>query len=115
MAKATKKLPAMIHPGDGLQIEVGWQSDGGVYVLESLSKSLIRRIYPEAVINPVIVVGFDDSEDIDRFQRPHWEQVARMLTGLTPEQIRHLGGVRLYDHDAKKIIWRWNPPTSNSE
>jgi hypothetical protein len=111
MAKATtrtakKKDP---KPDRGIVIEVGWQQDGGVYMLSWRSKDLIREKYPDAVINPGTLLGYDKTEDYNRFHRPHWPALAQIMTGLTPEQISALGGVSIYDPLKEKVIWRWDP------
>ena len=61
------------------------------------AKDLIREKYPEAVINPGILLGYDKTEDYNRFHRPYWETLAQIMTGLTPEQIAASGGVTIYD------------------
>ncbi|HKI37594.1 MAG TPA: hypothetical protein VKA46_37405 [Gemmataceae bacterium] len=103
---AKKKGP---EPDQGLVIEVGWQYDGGVYMLSWRSKELIREKYPDAVINPGILLGYDKTEDYNRFHRPYWETLAQIITGLTPEQIAALGGISIYDPRNEKVIWRWDP------
>src|SRR5690242_12995194 len=108
MAKPAKK-PAKKkdpEPDRGIIIDVGWQNDGGVYMLNWRGEDLIREKYPDAVINPGILLGYDETEDYNRFHRPHWESLAQIITGLTPEQIAALGGVTIYDPVAKKVIWR---------
>lgn len=97
------------EPDEGIVIEVGWQYDGGVYMLDPRSEDLIQEKYPEAVINPGILFGYDDTKDVNRFHRPYWETLAQIITGLTPEQIAALGGVTIYDMDNGKVIWRWKP------
>jgi hypothetical protein len=111
MGKSEKKTAktAEPKPARGLVIEVGWQHDGGVYILDGRSERLIHETYPEAVINPGILLGYDKSEDYNRFHRPYWEGLAQILTGLTPDQIAALGGVCIYHPVEKHVIWRWDP------
>src|SRR5258707_162871 len=90
---------------DRLEIGVGWQREGGVYGLHPLSEDRIREKFPDAVILPMMMLGYDDTADIDRFQRPHWPQMVRMLTGLTDEQLAQLGPVQIYDPHARAVIW----------
>lgn len=97
------------HRKGPLVIAVGWQHDGGVYMLQPWDEARIREAFPDAVINPGMLVGYDKSEDFERFHRPYWQQIALMLTGLTPEQIAHFGGVRLWDAAAHKVLWEWHP------
>jgi hypothetical protein len=107
---ATKKAKQKASkPDHGIIIDVGWQQDGGVYRPDVLSEDLIRVKYPEAVVNPGILFGYDETEDFNRFHRPYWETLAQIITGLTPEQIAALGGVTFWDTDNEKVIWRWKP------
>ena len=92
-----------------LEIAVGWQQDGGVYELQPWDEDRIREAFPDAVIIPGMLVGYDETEDFERFHRRYWQQIALMLTGLTPEQIARLGGIRIWDPTAKKVLWEWHP------
>jgi hypothetical protein len=105
--KAKKKREP--EPETGIVIEVGWQYDGGVYGLDPLSEDRIREKYPDALINPGILFGYDETEDYNRFHRPYWETLAQIITGLTPEEMATLGEVTIYDMDNGKVIWRWKP------
>lgn len=102
-----------VGPADSrepLRIVVGWQGDGGVYRLDLASERRIREAYPDAlVISDGMLLGYDKKRDYNRYHRPYWEQIARMLTGLNDEQIANLGGVKMYDTIARKEIWSWMP------
>ena len=92
-----------------LEIAVGWQGSGGVYQLQPWDEDRVREAFPEAVLIPTMLVGYDQTRDYERFHRPYWEQIARMLTGLTPEQIAHFGGIRFWDAETEKVLWEWHP------
>jgi len=110
MVKAAKKNWAPKNePDRGIVIVVGWENNGGFYKLNPISEDLIREHYPDALINPGILLGYDKTEDYNRFHRPFWETLAQMISGLTAEQIAALGGVAIYDPDNEKVIWRWVP------
>jgi hypothetical protein len=104
MADRMKKLAE-----DALLIVVGLQHDGGVYQLDPLSERRIEEAFPGANVLPVVVLGYRTEADFERTHRPHWEQVAKVLTGLTPEQIARLGGVRVYDPERNRVVWEWRP------
>src|SRR5262249_39752777 len=115
MVKAHQKKARRRHdPYKGLIINVGWQGDGGVYQLDLDSEERIRGTFPEANIIKDMLVGYDEKGDFERFHRPHWQQFALMLTGLMPEQIGQLGGIRIYDPVAEKVLWEWDPAKPNS-
>jgi hypothetical protein len=104
MAKATRK-----NRTGPLEIAVGWQGNGGVYMLQPWDKDRVREAFPEAVVIPTMFIGYDEAEGYERFHRPYWQQIALMLTGLTPERIARLGGIRIWDPEAQKVLWEWHP------
>jgi len=117
MTKATKQQRKPLWPkAPGLQILVGWQYNGGVYGLDPWSEDKIQEAFPEArMIEDGMLLGYNETRDYERFHKPHFEQIAQMLTGLSPEQIGRLGGIRIYDTEAKKVLWTWRPPAANGE
>jgi hypothetical protein len=106
MAKA--KAPRKLHTGP-LEIAVGWQGNGGAYQLQPWDQRRVREAFPEAIMIPAIFIHFDESVGYEPFHRPYWPEFARMLTGLTPEQLAHFGGVRLWDSSRHKVLWEWHP------
>jgi hypothetical protein len=55
------------------------------------------------MLSSVIHVSYDAQPDMEHFHGPIWGQVALILTGLTDEQLRRLGGVRFVDvHDGQE-------------
>jgi hypothetical protein len=112
--KQKKRLEPPPKP-DAVEIVVGWQGDQGVYQVEPLSEDLIRETYPEAHVLPTLVLGSDSEDKILDRHRPLWPQVATMLTGLTPAQLRQLGGVRLVDSWPYKILWEWKPEAASNQ
>jgi hypothetical protein len=113
MVKAAKKRKSpFVYPWEtepGLWVRVVWQSGGGTYSLPPTTELKIREAFPDALMNRHIFIGFDETKDYNRYQRPIWDTLVQLLTGLTPQQIAQLGGVSLYDMEAKKVIWRWDP------
>jgi hypothetical protein len=117
-SKKRKKQPDdwedPIKVDEAIYIGVSWQGDGGVYGVDPLSEDRIRAAYPEAlVIEDGLLLGYDKKRDYNRYHRPYWEQIAKMLTGLNEEQIASLGGVRFYDTAADQVIWAWKPQAVN--
>jgi hypothetical protein len=103
-----------------VEIKVGRQSDGFVYGLHPNSRRLIERAFPQAHLLRSVFVGTKPHEDFDTSQWQVIDQVARILTGLTPEQLEQLGGIRLYDPARDEVLrpgtrlacWRaWRRPT----
>jgi len=99
----------------GLQISVGWQYNGGVYRLDPWHTREIRAAFPEArVIEDGLLLGYNETRDYELYHKPFYEQIAQMVTGLTPEQIGQMGGVRFYYPEADEIIWEWHPQKPNA-
>ena len=84
-----------------IQIYFTQKHDGCVYALDPLSRQRIEKEFPHARISSRIFVGFDKEGAFEEVQGPIWNQVARMLTGLTEPQIEALGGIELVDPDTE--------------
>jgi hypothetical protein len=87
-----------------VDVHVGLRSDGCAYGLTPYSRRLVHQSFPKA--RPVQIVSIRSQMHPD-FQAAHghlWDQVARLLTGLTDEQLKELGGYRLYDPDRKEFV-----------
>jgi hypothetical protein len=98
--------------GGPLVIYVGRQATGCAYELGPLSRKRIKEIFPQTPSAPKVFVGYETKQDFERIHGPLWEHVAIILTGLTPDQIDRLGGIRLYDPITET---KWNPVTVNSQ
>jgi hypothetical protein len=85
-----------------------WQGNGCGYALEDLSERLIHRRFPGAKLVPRLFIEeearADNQPDIEMVQERLWDQVAQLLTGLTWEQIDELGGYRLYNRKADRVL-----------
>lgn len=80
-----------------LEIHVGLQRDGCAYELRPRSRDLVRSRFPHARPARSLFVGYDSQADFEAVHGPMWDQVALMLTGLTAEQLRGLGGYVVRD------------------
>lgn len=96
-----------------LVINMNRDYDGCIYALPPKSQLRIQQAYPEAQSLPMVFLGYKDRSDFERLHAPLWNQMASMLTGLTPEQLSLLGGVCLYDYPGKSVIREWDPANSS--
>jgi hypothetical protein len=85
------------HSADGngrggpVEILVGRRSDGRTYGLHPNSLALIRQRVPEAHARSAVFIGGNGQRG------PLYDQVGNLLTGLTPSQVKELGGYRIVD------------------
>ncbi len=87
-----------------LQIDIGRQSDGCVYMLHPLTRRALEQRFPGVHRIPDVFVGYDTKADFEAMHGPLWKQIATILTGLTWEQIEEMGGVTLYDPRASELL-----------
>jgi|HubBroStandDraft_2_1064218.scaffolds.fasta_scaffold159789_1 hypothetical protein len=80
-----------------LQIDIGRQSDGCVYMLHPRAARALQERFPGVHRVPSVFIGYDARADFETMHGPLWKQIATILTGLTWEQIEGMGGVTLYD------------------
>ncbi|HRI64734.1 MAG TPA: hypothetical protein PK156_10845 [Polyangium sp.] len=85
-------------------INIGKQGDGCVYELHPLSRRDLKAKYPDVRPAPSVFIGYNTRDEFESLHGPMWSQVAQMLTGLGPSQIRKLGGAQIYDPVAEREI-----------
>jgi hypothetical protein len=88
-------------------IHVGVYSTGAAYELTPLSRRRVEKSFPEAEGVPLVFLGFKQPGDFERHHRPLWLQVGALLTGLSPEQIGRLDGLRIYRPRTRTVVWEW--------
>jgi hypothetical protein len=92
-----------------LLMGVALETAGATFSLDPLSLDRIREQYPEARGLPLVCFGYDNKQEFETRHASLWELAATLLTGLSPEQISRLGGVRLYQPVSGKVYWEWRP------
>jgi hypothetical protein len=94
---------------DAVLIVFGIQNDGTVYAIDLYSEDRIKECYPDAKPLRSLFLGHYKETEFETLNRPRWEQMVFMLTGLSAEQIAALGGVRLLDQEDHRVVWEWKP------
>jgi len=69
MTKARSRRRIRTGP---LEVATGWQNEGGVYQLQPWDVDRVHEAFPEAIILPTMLVGYDQTEDYNRFHRRYW-------------------------------------------
>lgn len=80
-----------------IQINIGKQSDGCVYELHPRSMLDLKDKFPTVRAAPSVFIGYNTQDEFEALHGPMWLQIAQMLTGLGPSQIKKLGGAQIYD------------------
>ena len=122
LRKVTKDKAWLVHevaedhvsegPLGPVEIAVGCQSDGCAYRLQPTSLSLVKQRFPNARMVPGVFLGTNTpTNPQEQFQDAMWDQVATLLTGLTPTQLDELGGYRIYDPANDRVLRK--PPALN--
>lgn len=101
------ELPG-VKPSSGplgpIEVLVSRRSDGCVYSLSHTSRKLVRKRFPQAVLAPNVLVATSSQADFEQSQRPIWGHVATILTGLSEEELRQLGGYRVIDPVEERVL-----------
>jgi hypothetical protein len=80
-----------------IDILVGRQSDGYTYGLHPNSFKLIRKCFPSVHPQPSIFMGRDAQTAYEVTNGARYDQIAVLLTGLSPAKLGELGGYRVVD------------------
>jgi len=90
-----------VEPSTGplgpLEIVVKRQSDGYIYGMRPTTRNLVRKRFPESKMVTNVFIATNTNGDLEASQGSIWDQVVKILTGLTDEQIEELGGYTVYD------------------
>src|SRR4051794_15290976 len=90
---------------DPILIHAGLQLHGAAFGLHPRSKLRLQEKYPEAKIAPkTVFVSYGMPQNWGQVLAPLWDQTATMLTGLKAEDLSALGGVRVFDTEARSIL-----------
>lgn len=101
-------------PEDKLNISIKFEPNGATYGLDPLSEDRVRERFPEAQGLPLVFFGYDKEAECEQRHGPLWPLVGTLLTGLTLEQIKELGGLRIISWYRNRVIWEWPPaPVKN--
>jgi hypothetical protein len=85
------------RPAGPLVIEVGLPGSGAVYELNPRFEIWLEDTFPRRrrASNVVVGIPYRTDQEFESGHRPHWESVALMLTGLSREQLREFGTLRV--------------------
>ncbi|MBY0229397.1 MAG: hypothetical protein K2W96_08975 [Gemmataceae bacterium] len=97
-----------IGPLGPVDMRVFRRSDGWVYGIDHQSRFLIRKAYPETAMMQFVHLIAPPPDDPEPSQSRYWDQIATMLTGLNEEQIRALGGLRVFNPETR-CVYRESP------
>jgi hypothetical protein len=87
-----------------LDIHIGRRSDGCAYGLHPHSSTIIRKRFPKARPVEAVFIATPMKDGLEAAQGAIWDQVVRILTGLSEQQLAELGGYRIYDPDSQKYL-----------
>jgi hypothetical protein len=93
-----------------ITILIGRQSDGNTYSLHPSSFKLLRERFPQVRGQPSVFIGRYRQDNHEATWGSIYDQVATLLTGLSPERLRDsFGGYRVVDPTSHLTLWESRP------
>jgi hypothetical protein len=89
-------------------VEVGKQRDGATFQLSPRTRVQLRNLVPEGAPAFSVFLTFDTRKAFSDPQAPWWEHVVLLLTGLSAEQLRRLGGFRFVDPADSEVLYEYH-------
>ncbi len=87
-------------------IHVGRQSDGNTYGLHPNSFRLLRQRFPQVPVRSTVFLGRNTQGNLEDTWGSIYDQVATLLTGLSPEKLLDaFGGYRVVDPISDLTLW----------
>ena len=88
-----------------ITINVGKQRDGYVFRPKPTSRVWLEEHYPDKERVASVFIGFDKMQDLQQIADSVWGQVWQLLTGLSLEEINHIGGLVVVDPVTKQEVY----------
>jgi hypothetical protein len=89
-------------------VEVGKQRDGATFQLSPRTRLLLGDLAPNGFLASSVFLAFDIRKAFSDPQAPWWEHVVLLLTGLSSEQLRRLGGFRFVDPSDSEVLYEYH-------
>lgn len=80
----------------GIEILASEQGEGYVLTLHPVSQDKIKRSFSGIDMMKVIFISFDSIKETSRYISSMADQILTMLTGLSKNQIKDLGGAYIF-------------------
>ena len=87
-----------------IEILIHQRSDGCCYGLSPTSKNLIWKSFPKANMARTVFIGTTTPFDFATEHGPLLGHIATILTGLSEQQIEHLGNYQVIDSLTKQVL-----------
>jgi hypothetical protein len=81
--------------------------DGYTYRLHPDSRERVLKANPTPRSFPRIFVSYDVGDDYKALRREMRPELVSLLTGLSEEEVRALGGVEFQDPKTEKKLFNW--------
>lgn len=91
---------------DKIIVEVGKQLDGYTFRLSPRTRTRLERELPNLPPATSLFVGFDTQGDFEKIHGPMWQQIVSILTGLSEDRLKKLGGYDFVDPLTNRVIHR---------
>jgi len=91
---------------------VGKDWDGFTFRLRPQTREMLSRKFPDAQMLPQISISYDTKSGFEAIHGPIYRHVLELLTGLTYDEIKSIGGGVFVDAVSEQAIYdtRKEPP-----
>ena len=91
---------------DKIIIEVGVQLYGYTFRISPRTRAKLERESPNLPPPTSLFVGFDTRSDFEKIHGSMWQQIVSILTGLSEDKLKKLGGYDFVDPLTNQVIHR---------
>lgn len=86
-------------------VEVGKQMEGATFQLSPHTRVALSSETGKQLPAASIFVSYDAKHDFDSAQGPFWNHIVALLTGLSEDQIRKMGGFSVVSPAGDEILF----------
>lgn len=93
-----------------LLINVGKQFEGYTFRLQPKSRLWLGKQFPDAPRVSTVFISADTKQDVTHVHDQILSQVFTLLTGLSKEELKNLGGLAIFDPQTNQEILTYRGP-----
>ena len=90
-------------------VEIGKQMDGATFQLSPQTRTALATQTGRQLLTSSIFVSYDTKRDFEAMHGPFWSHIVALLTGMSEDQIRKMGGFSVVSPTDDQVLFESSP------
>lgn len=93
----------------GIVVEIGKQMNGATFQLSPQTRVALAETTGRQLPTSSVFVSYDTKSNFEAMHGPFWSHIVALLTGMSDDQIRRLGGFSVVSPTDNEVLFE-SPP-----